>query len=161
MHIDKAKQKLFADIVNKAIVASRQLASALDNEFEGLAGNDAKLFEAIINEKKTHLIQLNNVLAEQNSLLGSMNLTADNAGVQQLYADLEAGHPARKAWGTLQTLAKNLAEQNLRNGVLLSQCTDRTRLALDILTGQRSEKPVYQYGGKSEGYRQSRSLAYA
>ena len=161
MHTDSAKQKLFSDIVDKAIVLSRQLISVLDNEFEALSGNSPERLEKTIAEKKNHLIQLNNVLAEQNSLLSSMQLTLNDAGVQQLYSGLESGHPARKAWKTLQTLAKNLAEQNLRNGVMLSQCTERTRTALDIITGQRTEKPVYQYGGKTVNQRQSRSLAFA
>ncbi|MGD2119593.1 MAG: flagellar protein FlgN [Chromatiales bacterium] len=161
MQTDNAKQKLFSDIVNKAIALSRQLSSALDNEFEALASNSPERLEKTVAEKKQFLVQLGNVLAEQNSLLCSMDLTLDDAGVQRLYASLVPEHPARKAWKTLQTLAKNLAEQNLRNGVMLSQCTNRTRNALDILTGQRYEKPVYQYGGKTEGYRQSRSLAIA
>ena len=100
-------------------------------------------------------------MAEQHSLLSSLQLTHDASGVARLYANLPQDHVWRKNWSLLQKLAKTMAENNLRNGILVSQHTDNTRKALDILTGHRSEQPVYQYGGKTEAGRRSNSLAYA
>ena len=161
MNIDSAKQKLFSGLVEKAIVSSRQLISMLDSEFDALTGNSPSLLKTIVNEKKQYLIQLSNIMAEQHSLLASMQLAHDKQGVARLYANLPAEHPWKKSWSRLQTLAKTLSEKNLRNGILLSQHTDNTRKALDILTGHRGEQPIYQYGGKTDAGRRSNSLAYA
>ena len=161
MTTDTAKQKLFSDLVSKAIITARQLISMLDSEFDALSGNSPALLESIITEKKKYLIEMSNIMAEQQTLLSAMNLTHDKKGVAILYANLPQNHDSWKNWKRLQILAKKLADNNLRNGILLSQHTDNTRKALDILTGHRSEQPVYQYGGKTESARQSNSLAYA
>ena len=161
MNIDNAKQKLFSDLVEKAIINSRQLISMLDSEFDALTGSNPSLLETIVNEKKQYLIQMSNIMAEQNSLLSSLQLTHDKHGVSTLYANLPEDHGWQKNWSKLQNLAKIMAEKNLRNGILLSQHTDNTRKALDILTGHRSEQPTYQYGGKTDNSRRSNSLAYA
>ena len=158
---DTAKQKLFADLVSKAIITARQLISMLDTEFDALSGNSPALLESIIQEKKKYLIEMSNIMAEQQTLLSSMNLRHDKDGVAKLYANLPENHPCWKNWKRLQVLAKKLADSNLRNGILLSQHTNNTRKALYILTGHRSDQPVYQYGGKTESARQSKSLAYA
>jgi len=161
MTIDSAKQKLFSDLVDKAVIASRQLISMLDSEFDALTGNSPGALESIVASKKQYLIAISNIMAEQNSLLLSLQLTHDTAGVEKLYRGLPPNHPSRKSWAKLQNLAKTMAEKNLRNGIMLSQHTENTRKALDILTGHRSNEPVYQYGGKTESSRQSNSLAYA
>jgi len=161
MSIDTAKQKLFANLMEKAIATSRQLISMLDSEFEALTGNSPVLLDNIINEKKQHLIGISQIMAEQQSLLASMQLTHDEKGVSSLLSTIPANHPWKKNWAKLQKLARIMAEKNLRNGILLSQHTKSTRKALDILTGHRSEPEVYQYGGKSKSRHQSNSIAYA
>lgn len=161
MNIDTAKQKLFSDLVDKAIIASRQLISMLETEFDALTGNSPGQLEAIVNEKKQYLIQISNIMEEQNSLLASLQLNRDANGVATLYANLPEDHVCKQNWSKLQKLAKTMAEYNIRNGILVSQHTDNTRRALDILTGHQSEQPVYQYGGKAVSARQSKSLAYA
>ena len=101
------------------------------------------------------------VMAEQEALLSSLNLPNDKQGVEALYSNLPESHPWRKSWFKLKQLAKTLAEHNLRNGIMLSQRTETTRQSLDILTGHQSSPAAYQYGGKTESYRESKSLAYA
>lgn len=161
MNIDTAKQKLFSDLVDKAIIASRQLISMLETEFDALTGKSPGQIQAIVNEKKQYLIQISNIMEEQNSLLASLQLNRDAKGVARLYENLPESHEWKKNWSRLQNLAKTMSEYNMRNGILVSQHTDHTRKALDILTGNRSEQPVYKYGGKTESTRQSKSLAYA
>ncbi len=161
MNIDVAKQKLFSDLVNKAIGHSRQVISMLESEFDALTGNNAEILQNIVNEKKGYLVAIGNVMAEQQSLLVSLGLTHDKKGVETLYASLPDKHPAKNNWAKLQKLAKDMAEKNLRNGVLLSHHTENTRKALDIITGRQSDAPAYQYGGRTSAYRQNRSLAYA
>jgi flagellar biosynthesis/type III secretory pathway chaperone len=161
MNTDSAKQKLFSDLVDKAIIASRQLISMLDTEYDALTGNNPGLLEDIVNGKKQHLIAISNIMAEQQSLLASLQLSHDTKGVARLYSSLPNDHASKKNWLKLRSLAKTLADSNLRNGILLSQHTANTRKALDILTGHHSEQPLYQYGGKTLSNRQSNSLAYA
>lgn len=161
MNIDMARQKLFAELTEKAVATSRQIISMLDTEFEALTGNNPTFLETVVNDKKQYLISIGQIMAEQESLLSSMNLPHDKTGVEALYANLPANHPWRDSWKKLQKLAKMLADKNLRNGITATQHTDHTRKALDILTGHHSDQPTYQYGGKTESYRQSNSLAYA
>lgn len=161
MNIDTAKQKLFSDLVDKAIITSRQINSMLESEFDALTGNSPSLLETIVNEKKQYLIEMSHIMAEQHSLLSSLQLSHDAQGVSMLYANLPGDHAWRKNWSKLQSFAKLIAGNNLRNGILVSQHTENTRKALDILTGHQSEQPVYQYGGKTESSRRSNSLAYA
>jgi flagella synthesis protein FlgN len=161
MQFDIAKMKLFSDLVNKAIGHSRQVISMLESEFDALSGNNADVLKQISNEKKQYLVAISQVMAEQQSLLQSLGLTHDKTGVETLYGSLPENHPARNNWKKLQKLAREMAEKNLRNGVMLSHHTENTRKALDILTGSRSDAPAYQYGGRTSAYRQNRSLAYA
>ena len=100
-------------------------------------------------------------MAEQEALLSSLSLTNDKHGVEALYTNLPESHPWRQSWRKLKQLAKTMAEHNLRNGIMLSQRTETTRKSLDILTGQQSTPTAYKYGGKTETYRESKSLAYA
>lgn len=161
MNTDMSRQKLFAGLVEQALSASRQLLALLQTEFEVLSGNSADVLEKIVQEKKTHLIKISQVMAEQEALLASMGLGNDRAGVEQLYAGLPADHGWVQQWQKLRQLARLLSENNLRNGVMLSQRMDTTRKSLDILTHQPSSADSYQYAGKAESYRQSKSLAYA
>jgi len=161
MNTDIARQKLFSTLVDQAIITSRQLISMLESEFEALSANSPDLLDTIVEEKKQYLLKLSQIMAEQNSLLSSVELTCDAKGVETLYANLPETHSAKKNWNTLQTLAKVMAENNLRNGIMLSQHTENTRNALNILTGGNNDKPTYQYGGKTQAYRQNNSLAYA
>ena len=50
MGIDLAKQKLFSDLVGKAVIAARQLNSMLESEFDALTGNSPALLESIVKE---------------------------------------------------------------------------------------------------------------
>ena len=161
MQIEVAKQKLFYDLINKAIASSRQVISLLDSEFDALSKNQMEVLNKIIAEKKTHLVAIGQVMTEQQALLSSLGLPNDKTGVAQLFGNLPDNHPAQKSWHKLQKLAKDLADKNLRNGVMLSHATENTRKALDIITGQRSDAPAYQYGGRTSAYRQNNSLAYA
>jgi len=161
MQIEIGKQKLFSDLVNKAIINSRQVVSLLDSEFDALAKNQIDILNKIIAEKKQYLIKIGQVMSEQEALLSSLGLPHDKTGVAQLYASLPETHSVHKNWAKLQSLAKDMADKNLRNGVMLSHATENTRKALDLLTGQRSDAPAYQYGGRTKAYRQNRSLAYA
>ena len=161
MSIDAAKQKLFSELVERAIATSRQIISLLDTEFDALTGQNPQVLESVITEKKQYLINMTQVMAEQEALLSSLNLPNDKQGVERLYANLPDSHPWRKSWFKLKQLAKTLAENNLRNGVMLSQRTETTRKSLDILTGHQSSPAVYKYGGRTESTRQSKSLAYA
>lgn len=161
MQIDAARQKLFADLVEQAIVVSRQLISLLEAEYQALTGTHPAQLQQIVEEKKPALVQISNVMAEQASLLSALELSHDANGVDRLYANLPDDHPWRKSWQRLQVLARNLAEHNLRNGILLNQQAQNTRRSLDILTGNQTEQPVYQYGGRQEATRRSNSLAYA
>ena len=161
MSIDTAKQKLFSGLVERAIATSRQVISLLETEFDALTHQSPEILESIIMEKKQHLIAMSQIMAEQETLLSSLQLPNNKDGVEALYANLPESHPWRENWMKLKQLAKILAESNLRNGIMLSQRTDATRRSLDILTGHQSSPDVYKYGGRTESSRQSKSLAYA
>ncbi len=161
MSIDAAKQKFFAELVEKSIITSRQIISLLDTEFDALTGQSPKVLETVTTEKKQYLIAMTQLMAEQEALLSSLNLPNNKQGVELLYADLDNAHPWKESWLKLKQLAKVLAENNLRNGILLSQRTETTRQSLDILTGHQSTPAAYKYGGKTDAYRESKSLAYA
>ena len=161
MSTDIAKQKLFAELVERATAASRQIISLLETEFDTLCSNKPDSLVAVTAQKKQYLLQLSQTMAEQEALLASMNLPNNAEGVKQLYRGLPAGHPWVASWMKLRKLAKTLAENNLRNGILLTQQTNHTRNALDILTGHKSSPATYQYGGRTESTRQCKSLAYA
>ena len=162
MSIDTAKQKLFASLVDKAIIASRQVNSLLETEFDALSGNKPEVLKSLIEEKKQHLIALSQVMAEQESLLFSMQLTNDAKGVTTLYANLSSDHEWVKNWAKLKKLAQSMADNNLRNGIMLQQRTETTRAALNILTGRQNDQATtYQYGGRTKSSHESKILAYA
>ena len=162
MSIDTAKQKLFATLVDKAIIASRQINSLLETEFDALSGNKPEVLQSLIEEKKQHLISLSQVMAEQESLLYSMQLSNDAEGVKILYANIPSDHEWIKNWSKLKKLAQTMADNNLRNGIMLQQRTDSTRAALSILTGRNQEQAsTYQYGGRTNNTHESKILAYA
>lgn len=162
MSIDTAKQKLFASLVEKAIIASRQIISLLDTEFDALSGNKPEVLQNLTEEKKQHLITLSQVMAEQESLLASMQLSNDANGVKILYANLPDNHEWKASWLKLKKLAKTMADSNLRNGIMLQQRTESTRAALNILTGRNNEQSTtYQYGGRTSNSSESKILACA
>ncbi|MFM7626707.1 MAG: flagella synthesis protein FlgN [Gammaproteobacteria bacterium] len=143
--IRRTLERLLAD----EIAALAELERLLDTEREVLVRNDSpEALEDACARRQDCMGGLLRIQDERRGLLRMLGFEADTAGLDRLMriCDPERSLPAR--WSECAERARRCREINDFNGALVSSRMRRVAGLLEILTGRKTDTPVYGRQGQ-------------
>jgi flagella synthesis protein FlgN len=123
------------DLISQDIGHASRLLELIDLEYQALGERDLERLEALLADKQPLLAQLAQHGNQRSQLLGSMNLSADRAGLAQVAQLSAQGDELLARSDELNELLERCQTANLRNGRLIRSSQSATGSMLAILRG--------------------------
>ena len=144
-------------LTRQGITFLNTLDSLLDQEYQALQERDLEQLQALVEQKTTALLQLEENNQSRNQLFISAGITPDKAGLQEFSSQLADAKSFTDNWSQLEQILLKVNEKNKRNEIVISRNSRNLEQLLSIIRGQNQKNMIYdQSGGKGSYTAQSR-----
>ena len=151
----------FSKILNDEIEQTQRLLDLLRKEYELLKGPPTETLEALLDEKKRQLEQVELCVSRHNRLLSQFGLTTDRQGTENFLQQCPDNAPLLTRWAQFTELLEQCRQQNEINGGAVQLNQHQVTQALDVLRGIAGGDKTYGPGGESRPTSTSKSLGKA
>lgn len=146
--------------LNDDISTAKQLLELIDNEFKALGERDLPQLEQILGKKLPLLSLLEQHGRQRRELLQSLNLSADQQGLEQLARNSAHGDELIACSAELSALLEQCQSANLLNGRVIRSNQASVNTVLGILRGADTPS-LYDSRGSTARIAQQRPLSQA
>ena len=123
------------DLFSQDIGHASRLLELIDLEYQALGERDLERLQSLLADKQPLLAQLSQHGSQRSQLLGSLQLSVDQAGLEQLAQRSPLGAELLARGDELNKLLERCQAANLRNGRLIRSSQMATGSMLSILRG--------------------------
>ena len=147
-------------LLTEELAALAELERLLEAEREVLVRNESpEALEDACTRRQDCMGGLLRVQDERRGIVRALGFEADAAGIEQLLRECDPQRSLRPRWGDCAERARRCREINDFNGALVASRIRRVTGMLELLTGRRTETPVYGRQGQQAWRSAGRLLA--
>ena len=147
-------------LLTEELAALAELERLLEAEREVLVRNESpEALEDACARRQDCMGGLLRVQDERRSLVRALGFEADAAGLERLLRECDPQRTLPARWGECSERARRCREINDFNGALVATRIRRVTGLLELITGRRSETPVYGRQGQQAWRSAGRLLA--
>ncbi|MCW8884660.1 MAG: flagellar protein FlgN [Motiliproteus sp.] len=145
---------------NQQLVA---LCDLCERERAAIEAHSAEQLKAVVNDKKTVLLQITENISQRNQILADGGFSADETGFNGFTSSLNKPEAVaiQKAWSKLAEQLKQVAKLNERNEKIVQRSQKNMAQLLGILQGHSTKTTLYNQAGSKGNYSAQNRLGKA
>ena len=157
------KAQQFLALLKKDLNKSDQLLQFLEAEKSAIEKRDFDSYNALSNNKKQLLIEIESMERERHAVMADMGFSVDKAGFESFLTQVPSNWRARfeALWNSLTDKLQRCRALNQVNGKILLHAQIATERLMQMLQGVNSNQTVYHANGRTSQTGKNRCLAMA